>query len=132
MGFKLLLRRLKRGLIPSRPYAISVHQLIKDSEQHFWSHVGFQSPSCPICAEKLMFRSSNLSRDATFSFREDQCWKCPKCFITLNFGVPMTKEEWRKALARRGGYLLMRPDIRESERGQKEVLERLRALGYLG
>jgi len=78
----------------------------------------------------MMFRFSNLSRFG-WPLREDQCWKCPHCFYTATFGIPLTREEWHDEFKLRKGHILLRPDLREDERCRKKVLERLRNLGYL-
>lgn len=128
------LNKLRDGLLRlffdareySPKYAVSVHVLIKRAENRM---VLKYTPNCPFCTHEMMFRFSHIV--PIIPIRDDQVWKCPCCYHTTHFGIPMTKEAYQEEFNLRRGQYLMNPTARLSERKDQEVIERLRALGYL-
>jgi len=86
-------------------------------------------PICPYCGAKMKFRFSHIV--GKFPIRDDQTWKCPRCFHTAHFGIPMTRKEYEEEFKLRRGEYLLKPDYREDEKYRKDVLKRLKELGYL-
>jgi len=113
---------------PPQPYADSTTLIERAIERHM--EKAKITPFCPFCRSQMKFRFSNLSRYG-WPLREDQCWKCPYCYFTATFGIPLTRQEWQTEYNLRKGHILMRPDLREDEKHKKEVIARLKALGYL-
>ncbi len=86
-------------------------------------------PRYPYCGTPVLFRFSHLA--GGHPVRDDQAWKCPNCFHTTHFGIPMTREEYEREKRLRGGEYLLEPDYREDEKYMAQVRRRLRELGYL-
>lgn len=86
---------------------------------------------CPYCGTEMMFRTSHLVGPGNQPARDDIGLKCPYCFHTAHFGVPITKKEYEEELRLRGGAYLLHPAYRLDERRREDVKRRLRALGYL-
>lgn len=86
-------------------------------------------PLCPFCGSEMKFRFSVIVGE--YPIRDDQTWKCKNCFHTAHFGVPLTRKEFDEEFKLRKGTYLLKPDWRPDER-RKEIVDRLRALGYLG
>lgn len=86
-------------------------------------------PQCAYCKESMMFRRSIIVNSVPV--RDDQLWKCPRCFHTTGFGLPISKREYDEEYKLRGGVYLMTPTFRKGEQVDSRVLERLRALGYI-
>jgi hypothetical protein len=85
-------------------------------------------PVCPHCNTEMKFRASqvvegNVSRD-------DIAYKCPNCFHTAHFGIPITGEEVRNEIDLRGSHQLLRPTAFKLDEDE-EIKKRLRDLGYL-
>jgi len=104
--------------------------LIKRAIMRFQERSKLDYPKCPFCGKEMKFRFSNLSRYG-WPIREDQCWKCPNCYYTCTFGIPITRKEWDEEFKLRKGHVILRPDLREDEKWQKTVLEHLKKFGYL-
>lgn len=96
-------------------------------------------PKCPHCGHLMEFRHSEvhgggIAREVSKGcpIRDDQIWKCLNCFHTAHFGIPLTKKQASEELALRGGSpFLLRPSERQDEVGRKEVMKRLKELGYI-
>lgn len=114
--------KLRKLIVPPTPYT-NLSLLIKRCIKRMKI-----TPLCQFCDLPMMFRYSTISWPP---LRDDQVWKCIKCFHTVHFGIPLTKKEYVREFALRGGRHLIRPSYRSDERNKKEVLERLRALGYM-
>lgn len=112
---------------PPQQHRISLKRLISRAENRFIAKTHL-NPKCPFCGNHLIFRWSSLQ--GPYELREDQKWKCANCFFTCNFGLPLTKEEFKTEKFLRGGTLLSYPTARLDER-TKEMKARLRELGYL-
>jgi len=84
-------------------------------------------PRCPLCRSEMLWRYSVIrSHKGGYPYRDDQWWKCPRCFNVQLFGVPITRQEYRRELSERGGNILIpehHPDV--------EIFRRLKALGYV-
>jgi len=114
---------------PPEPYE-DAEYLIMRAIERFRKRSKLEYPTCPFCQSEMKFRFSNLSRFG-WPVREDQCCKCPNCYYTSTFGIQITRKEWDEEFKLRKGYVILRPDLREDEKWQKTVLERLKKLGYL-
>jgi len=89
-------------------------------------------PVCPYCDTPMQFRESNLA--GRNPVRNDIAYKCPNCFHTAHFGIPITSKQFAKELDLRQGVYLMTHDVPFgvfSREDRKKILERLEALGYL-
>jgi len=107
------------------PYLISFEELVKRAEDRMMI-----IPVCPYCDIVMEFRNSNIVIGAG-PIRDDQTYKCTKCFHKLNWGLPMTKLDAEEEKRLRGGSYLLRPTLRLDERDLDVIKERLRRLGYI-
>jgi hypothetical protein len=112
-------------------YKLPLDELITRAERTFKrvSHLS-GLPKCPYCDSLMMFRHSSIVVFAG-PVRDDMGFKCPWCYHTAHFGIPITREEALEEMDLRGGPTLTRPSIRPDEDGLEIVEERLRRLGYI-
>lgn len=82
---------------------------------------------------RTIHKSQPADKPADFDpaiFARDEMYKCPECFFVATFGVPLSEKEYRQILETWNGHRI--EDYYLNEQGQdEEVLERLRALGYV-
>ena len=83
---------------------------------------------CPFCNSEMKFRHSNIYFPP---YRDDITFKCPKCFHTAHFGIPITKKVYESEYKLRQGNYFMRPTYNRAERSKEIIKERLKDLGYL-
>ena len=126
----------KEGQNEGNGYLIPLHSLIDRAEYRYLIETGFESPICPQCfihrgvKSKMDFRHSHIFSGVPL--RDDQGWKCTYCYHTFHVGIPINSEDAKEEIHLRGGSsYLMRPSFRPDERGDEEVKERLRKLGYI-
>ena len=140
MSIRGLVRRLFlyardsiRGLQYSE-YKVPLLDLIQRAEVRFErvtkGVIEFRRPVCPYCDRRMMFRHSEIVVGRG-PVRDDQVWKCTRCYHTAHFGLPITRGEALEEIDLRGGPTLMRPSRRSDEDGLEVVTERLRRLGYI-
>lgn len=104
------------------PYR-NLHLLVKRAENRMKL-----KPKCPFCGSVMRFRRSHVVK--AVPYRDDQVWKCTVCFHTSHFGLPISRETYVEEVKLRHGEYLLTPTYRRDERVRKEVLKRLRELGY--
>lgn len=63
-------------------------------------------------------------------YARDELYKCPECYFTATFGVPLSPEEYGEQLRAWNGHRIEDYWLNE-QGGDQAVLERLRALGYI-
>ena len=114
----------------SRPYQLPLSELIFRAVNRHRLATGRSFTVCPYCEKHMMFRHSKIVTTVG-PVRDDQAWKCPRCFHTAHFGIPMTRELALAEIEARGNPTLMRPSERPDEDGDEIVKERLRRLGYI-
>lgn len=144
-SLRLMIRKILRriqifvlGFQPSLGYQIPLPELIRRAEaRNKDRRMGPYPPICPHCKGSMMLRGSVIAGGGFAGaprgspIRDDQQWKCPKCFHTCHFGIPISREEAEEEVRLRGGTIISRPTFRRDEGARKEVRERLRALGYI-
>jgi len=89
---------------------------------------------CPLCyiineIVRMKPRFSSLGHHKDLFYVDNVTMKCPRCFLLLTFGVPISKEEYEEELAERK-KLGLGKSIR-AEMDDDHTRERLVALGYL-
>ena len=94
------------------------------------------TPICHYDGTTMMLRRSSIDGGGIGSpkgtpIRDDQTWKCPTCYHTEHFGIPMTRQDALKEVKLRNGRFLLMPILNPNERHKKDVRERLKQLGYL-
>ena len=125
---RLAVRKVKESEM--RPYQLPLSKLIWRCENRHHLSTGRSETLCPYCESAMMFRHSKIVTTIG-PVRDDQAWKCPQCFHTAHFGIPLTREVALKEIEVRGNPTLMRPSERPDEDGDAIVTERLRRLGYI-
>lgn len=125
-----LLRKVKRWRQDRKrkggPYLIPLEELIAKCEARMKV-----KPKCPQCESLMYFRHSSIVYKV-FPIRDDTTYKCIKCFHTIHFGNPMTREDALEEVRLRGGSkYLSRPTMRNDERDNEIIKDRLRKLGYI-
>lgn len=131
MGIKTLLEKIRLlvlGKVIIKEQGASYQDLRMLIERSI-SRMKIQ-PNCPYCGSEMMFRNSSIVGTAG-PIRDDIGMKCPNCFHTAHFGVPISRQEYEEEIKLRGGQWLLRPTYRLDERSRTDVKERLKALGYL-
>jgi hypothetical protein len=94
-----------------------------------------ESVYCPMCfldtGERvpMMFRTSHVVDGSPC--RDDQAYKCRKCFHTVHFGIPITRELVLEEIDLRGSHQILQPSAFKLPKTDPEIEERLKALGYL-
>jgi len=78
----------------------------------------------------MIFKRSAIVKDVPI--RDDQTWKCPNCFHTTHFRVPITEKEYNEEYKLRKGRYLSTPSFREDEKYRADIIKKLKQLGYLG
>ena len=114
----------------TRPYTLPLSTLIFRAENRHRLALGIAFTKCPYCGSHMMFRHSKIVTTIG-PVRDDQAWKCTRCYHTAHFGIPMTRELALAEIEVRGNPTLMRPSERPDEDGLDIVNERLRRLGYI-
>lgn len=114
----------------TRPYQLPLSELIFRAENRHALATGRSFTPCPYCEKHMMFRHSKIVTTVG-PVRDDQAWKCPLCYHTAHFGIPMTLFLALAEIEVRGNPTLMRPSERPDEDGDEIVKERLRRLGYI-
>ena len=94
-------------------------------------------PVCHHDGTTMMFRRSSIDGGGIGGsskgtpIRDDQTWKCPTCYHTEHFGIPMTRQEALEEIKLRKGRFILFPTLRQDERDRQDIKERLRRLGYI-
>lgn len=130
-GLRLMrwaVRKVKES--ETSPYQLPLSELIFRAENRQKLATGKMRTLCPFCETRMMFRHSKIVTTVG-PVRDDQAWKCNRCFHTAHFGIPMTRELALAEIEVRGNPTLMRPSERPDEDGDEMVKERLRRLGYI-
>jgi len=134
MPFKKLVRLFLKSYSESKitPYS-DLDYLIQRAKERMRI-----KPVCPFCSNEILFRHSTIAGGNLIPrtpkgspIRDDQYWKCPNCFHTSHFGLPMSRRDALIEMKLRGGSDLLYPTCRSDEREREDVKKRLRALGYL-
>jgi len=81
------------------------------------------APICPFCGDLMEFRYAMLRYGP---YREDQWWKCPRCFNVQIFGIPLSERKYNELRERYGSDAFL-PEKLDDER----MREHLRRLGYI-
>lgn len=111
-------------------YKVPLEDLINRARARYEKATHREFPKCPYCDSLMMFRHSTVVVDIG-PVRDDMGFKCPRCFHTAHFGIPITRAEALEEIDLRGGPTLTRPSIRPDEDGLDIVKVRLRRLGYI-
>lgn len=128
MNFLMWKRRFLESPVPMSSPKIPIEILIEKTINRMKI-----IPLCPYDKVKMMFRCSQII--GVNPIRDDITFKCPKCFFTAHFGIPISKEAYEKELELRQSKILMQPNYSFnylSKEDEKKILARLKALGYLG
>jgi len=84
-------------------------------------------PTCPCCGTRMIFRHGNIHENP---LAVGANYKCPKCFLILPFGLPLTREEYETIYKLFGNS--RHCDGKPSEDlAEGKLHERLKALGYI-
>ena len=139
---KKLMNWIRKMEYSGEDYKIPLNELIRRSITRFNEKTGNLFPFCPQCYVQacrygkkdhntiMNFRRSKIS--LAVPVRDDMFFKCPSCFHTVHFGIPLSREEAEKEIELRGNNpWILSPTYRFDERDKKEILERLERLGYI-
>lgn len=135
MGIAYLLKKV-RNLLVDLPESSQGYEDLASLIQRAEKRMRIK-PKCSYCGTVMWFRHSAISGGGFGGtprgspIRDDQGWKCPECFHTAHFGIPLTREEGLQEVRLRRGVYLTRPTFRRDEGYRRDVRKRLRELGYL-